>query len=114
MQVMTLQIYDIEALDELSTKPHIISVSNIYYDSVIDKIFEVIVVYNEEVDDTRILMFCEDVVQGAIAMEHNFWNEIKSAQNASEVVLLEGNELFCDYLLSSGPKSLGTNFNREQ
>jgi hypothetical protein len=96
-------VFDIEALDELSTQPHIVSVSNIYYDIVIDKIIEVIVIFNRDLNETRILMFCEDI-EGAIEMELTFWNELNSAKNLGEVVLLEGNEDLCDSLLSSPQK----------
>lgn len=113
MQVMTVRVFDIEALDELSTKPNIVSVSNIYYDTVIDKIIEVIVLFNTDVSETRILMFCEDV-DGAIEMENTFWSELHSAKSKGEVVLLDGNEELSESLISSPKKILFDQTKSEQ
>lgn len=91
MQTITIRVFDIDEIDNLNTEQNIISTNCLYYDAVVDKVIEVIALYNSKVSSTKLLMY-EESLGGAAEMADNFWEEFKEAIKTQEVVLLEGDQ----------------------
>jgi hypothetical protein len=100
MTIQTLRVFDIGAVDELCNLENIVSVYNIYYDAVIDKVIEIIVLYNTDVNETKTLIYHEDIIEGAIEIQDIFWEDLNLAKQKGEIVLLEGDESLANSLIN--------------
>lgn len=91
METITVRVFNIDEVDGLNDEEHIISGNCLYYDAVVNKVIEVIALYNSNVISTKLLMY-EETLGGAAEMDLSFWDELKAAINANEVVLLDGDQ----------------------
>lgn len=99
METITIRVFDINELDELNNETYIISSYCIFYDDVVNKIIEVIAIYNRNFLSTKLLMH-EETLGGAVEMDMTFWNELQTAIKQGEVVLLEGDESMVESLIN--------------
>lgn len=91
METITVRVFDIDEVDGLNNEKHIISGNCLYYDAVVNKVIEVIALYNTNFVSTKLLMY-EETLGGAAEMELTFWDELKQAISLEEIVLLEGDQ----------------------
>lgn len=89
METITVRVFDIDEVDGLNNEEHIISGSCIFYDDIINKVIEVIALYNTNAINTKLLMH-EQSLGGAVELDFNFWKELKTAMEKGEVILLDG------------------------